>query len=100
MLRVNCIIPAISLLTETTHHWQPDKHKFRLIDDAKRIKLYAANYCIETAREEGREVTDVSVRNVSAALGLNEAEFRICQALTERDLQELAQVPPHRAIGG
>ena len=78
----------------------PEKHRPHLIDDEYRIGFYAANYCIEPAREEERELAEVSVRDVNEALGLNDAWSKICQALTGQDLQELAQVPPPARIGG
>ena len=67
--------------------------------DADRIRQYVLEHYIEPAREEGRGQAEVLVRDVNSALDLNEAWPNICQALSGRKFQELAQVPPPEQIG-
>ena len=67
--------------------------------DADRIRQYVLEHYIEPAREEGRGQTEVLVRDVNTALGLNEAWPNICQVLAGRKFQELAQVAPPERIG-
>lgn len=67
--------------------------------DADRIRQYVLEHYIEPAREDGRGQVEVLVREVNAALGLNQAWPNICQALKGRIFQDLAQVPPPEQIG-
>ena len=67
--------------------------------DADRIRQYVLEHFIEPARKEGREQAKVLVRDVNAALNLNEAWPNICQALAGSKFQKLAQVPPPVRIG-
>ena len=69
------------------------------VKDADRIRQYVLEHYIEPARKEGRKQAEVLVREVNAALNLNEAWPNICQALTRRKFQKLAQVPPPERIG-
>ncbi|MDQ2067960.1 AAA family ATPase [Xinfangfangia sp. CPCC 101601] len=61
--------------------------------DADRIRQYVLEQYIETGREAGHSHTEVLVRDVNDALGLNQAWPNICQALAGPKFQELAQVP-------
>ena len=67
--------------------------------DADRIRHYVLEHYIEPARDEGHGQTEVLVRDVNTALGLNQAWPNICQALDGRKFLELAQVPPPEPIG-
>ena len=67
--------------------------------DANRIRQYVLEHYIEPARKEGRGQAEVSVRDVNAALGLNEAWPNICQALAGRKFRMLARVPLPQRIG-
>ncbi|WP_051094280.1 AAA family ATPase [Kaistia granuli] len=67
--------------------------------DADCIRQYVLERYIEPARDEGLEMIDVLVRDVHQALDLNQAWANICQALTGRKMQELAQVPAPERIG-
>lgn len=67
--------------------------------DADRIRQYVLEHDIEPAREEGLDQIDVIVRDVNAALALNQAWPNICQALEGDKFLELAQVPPPERIG-
>ena len=67
--------------------------------DADRIRHYVLEHFIEPARDEGHGQTEVLVRDVNTALGLNQAWPNICQALEGRKFLELAQVPPPEPIG-
>lgn len=69
------------------------------VKDADRVRQYVLEHYIEPARKGGREQAKVSVREVNAALNLNEAWPNICQALAGRKFQKLAQVPPPDRIG-
>lgn len=66
---------------------------------ADRIRQYALEHYIEPARDEGRPQVDILVREVNAALKLNEAWPNICQALAGRMFQDLAQLGPPEQIG-
>ena len=67
--------------------------------DADRIRQYVLEHNIEPARKEGREQTEVLVRDVNKALSLNRAWPNICQALAGRKFRDLAQVPAPVRIG-
>ena len=67
--------------------------------DADRIRQYVLEQYIKPARAEGRGQTEVLVRDVNTALGLNEAWPNICQALAGRKFRELAEVPPPERNG-
>ncbi len=67
--------------------------------DADRIRQFVLERHIETARDAGREQTEVLVGEVNGELRLNAAWPNICQALAGRKFQELAQVPPPQRIG-
>ncbi|MGD9918266.1 MAG: AAA family ATPase [Paenirhodobacter sp.] len=67
--------------------------------DADRIRQYVLEHYIEPGREEGNTHVDVSVRDVNAALDLNQAWPNICQALAGKKFQELAEIASPEQIG-
>jgi len=67
--------------------------------DADRIRQYVLKHYIEPARDHGHIHVDVLVREVNKALGLKEAWPNICQALSGRKFQEMAQIPEPERIG-
>lgn len=67
--------------------------------DADRIRQYVLEHYIETGREEGNTHVEVLVRDVNNALNLNQAWPNICQALTGKKFQELAELAPPEQIG-
>jgi len=69
------------------------------IKDADLIRQHVLEHYIEPAREEDLQSVDVLVRDVNAALGLNEAWPNICQALKGTIFQELANVGAPEQIG-
>ena len=71
----------------------------RAARDADRIRQYVLETYIEAAREAGHATVEVVVRDVNAALGLDEAWPNICQALRGRTFLEQAEVPPPEQIG-
>src|SRR5690606_11377351 len=81
------------IVDEDDRPFAPPKLDY-MIGDADRIRLCAANYCIEPARELGAATVSIRASELAAAMGLQDAFPNICQVLEGRKLQQLAQVPP------
>lgn len=67
--------------------------------DADRIRQYVLEHYIEPAREQEQDTVEILVRDVNAALVLEEAWPNICQALQRKKFLELADLAPPRRIG-
>lgn len=65
-----------------------------LMSGADRIRLVAANYYIEPARERGETKVSIAVSDLAKMLSLDNSFPNICSALEGRKFQELAGVPP------
>lgn len=61
--------------------------------DADRIRAFALNAFIASARAEGLDSVTIVARDVHDRLGLTAAHANVCQALSGRKFQELASVP-------
>ncbi len=81
------------IVDEDDRPFAPPKLDY-MIGDADRIRLCAANYFIEPARELGATTVSIRASELAAAMGLQDAFPNICQVLEGRKLQQLAQVPP------
>lgn len=67
--------------------------------DADRIRRHVLEHYIETARMNDAETADVLVRDVNAALKLNQGWANICQAITGPTFLNMADVEPPEQIG-
>ena len=67
--------------------------------DADRIRQYVLEHDFEPAREKGRGMAAVLVRDVNAVPSLKDAWPNICQALAGPKFRELAPVPPPERVG-
>lgn len=72
----------------------------KAISTADRIRQYVLERYIEPARDDEKKSVDILLRDVDAAIGLNQAWANITQALTGREFRELAQTPIPKLIGG
>ena len=72
----------------------PPENSKTEINDADRIRLVAANYYIEPARERGETQVSIAVSDLAKILSLENTFPNICNALGGRKFQELVGVPP------
>lgn len=72
----------------------PPERYDHLIRDADRIRLFARNYFIDPARENGAGVVSIRAGDVSREMGLRDAFPAICSALGGEKFQKIANVLP------